>query len=209
MTIQFVLCVVLAFAQTIQAQNGVSRPFERVKHWQFHSQHGNVSVQLIAFMHAFHPPMYNTISIDASEAVSPPSTEELAGFLQVVLQEMSSLGQDPHRLEAITIAIQESEYRDGIAQTIERSGKWKSCLREKYCNEAQPVVMQYLRAQNAFKQFDYILQQYGLSRDMVVSDELSVSVVSGIQSGHEGESSGSHHISCSGFITINVKPLKH
>ena len=204
-----VLCLASVLVQSIEAQEHVPRAgLGKVKEWLFHSQNGEVRVTLTAHMTAFQPPVFTSLSFDAQKTESAPTIREEAEFLGVVFREMPSLGYSPLSIRTITLSIRESELRGRIEQAIVNSGKWRSCLGLKYCSEAQVVVDEFLRSENAYRQFDGVLQQFGLTRKKVRADDVTVSLPSGSQLDGERHSKLTPQVSCWGQIVIDVDLTK-
>jgi hypothetical protein len=109
------------------------------------------------------------------------------------LDEMSSLGYDPRKTAMISTWLQNTEYREGVERSVAGSGKWASCVRRKYCHEAEVVANHYLESVDAFKRFDDVLRVHGLVRRSVRIDDMGV-----------GRQSGG--ISCSGLVVIALAP---
>jgi hypothetical protein len=60
-----------------------------------------------------------------------------------------------------------------------KSGKWKSCIGRKYCQQVEPVAVQYLHSIDAFKELDPVLREYGLKRKSIHVDEMGVGMEAG------------------------------
>jgi hypothetical protein len=108
---------------------------------------------------------------------------------------MPSLGYDPHNLEMISAWLQDSVFEEGVERAVQKSGRWKGCLRQKYCHDAEGVADQYMLSINAFSEMDAVLHEYGLKRKAVRLDDMGV--------GTKGS-----HVLCDGLIVVSLDKEK-
>lgn len=133
-----------------------------------------------------------SLSFDSDNSVKESTAEEVR-LLGQALDEMPSLGYDPHQTRIVTIWLQNTQYQAGVGRAIAGSGKWKHCVGRKYCHEAEVIADQYLKSVDAFKWLDPVLSAHGLARDSVRVDDMGVGGEAG-------------RISCSGLIVIALAP---
>jgi len=203
MKVRFAFSMALAFAHLLGAQGKNLKTLDEIKQWRFDVQHGAINFKLSSYTHGERP-RNMVLSMDLA-VDSTAITSEEADLLRRVLQEIPSLGYEPRRLKMITASSDESELRGGINLAITRSGKWRSCVGLKYCYEAQKVADQFLKSVDAYKEFDDVLQRYGLKRKRVSMDDMACATVSELGSASRSDGGEPNTISCSGLILIELE----
>jgi hypothetical protein len=206
---RIVVCVLFAIVQSVGAQEQNPGAFKVVKEWHFLSQRGEVRAKLIAYMHSFHPPIYPSLSFEAPNAEGAPSTREEAGFLGEILRAMPALGYDPKSLEEISISIEDSELGEDIDTMLAKQGRWRSCIGRKYCQEAESEIDKFLRAGDAFKEFDGALMSFGLFRQSVLASDVTVGPLANQRLGQIGKPARRPLSICSGEIGIAIDNRGH
>lgn len=205
MRINFIFCVAFMFAQSIIAQNCSIRGLGTAMQWRFHSQQGEVCVYLTELTNPIDSIKKISLSYDASETISPPTIHEDTEYLGTILQEMQTNGYDPTKLEVITMAIGDSELSNGINKMLIKSGKWRNCGGLKYCHEVKMEIEQYLKSQNAFKEFDSVLLGYGLLQKAVFAYDVTVGQLPELKRNEKRQIATSNQDLCSGMLEIVIE----
>lgn len=187
-----IACVLLICSPFLRAQNAGPHSLGEIKRWRFHLENGEIDIKLSGSLSNKND--HTVLSLEP-DGGSRPTVSEEAGLLRQVLREMSSLRYDTSNLQMISTWLQNSEFLEGVEREVFKSGKWKSCTGRKYCYEAEGVADQFLNFVNAFKEFDAILQEYGLRRKAVHMDDMGVGMKNG-------------QILCSGLIVISLEKGK-
>lgn len=194
------LCVFLASVPFLGMQADHLKRMDEVKEWRFETPQGNVEVRLSSYA-AMGKPSNTVLSFEAEGTNSKPTTHELTRLLGSALKEMPSRGYDPSKLVMISAWPQDSELQAGINHAVEQSGIWPSCIRRKYCYQAQAVADRYLASVNAYKDFDDVLRLYGLHRTKVSTDDMAC----GGATNSDSKSHAPVKVSCVGMVHIFVE----
>ncbi len=188
------MCIFLAWSPFLGVQTEGLHTLGEIKQWRLHVQHGEVDVKLTTLDLAAPPNDRTGRTVLSLEPVgnSVPTVSEEAALFRQVMHEMPALGYDPSNLETVVTSLQNSEFLEGVESAVFKSGKWKSCIGTKYCYQAKGAAEQFLTSADAFKEFDTVLQTYGLRRKAVWIDEMGVGVAAG-------------RVVCSGLLFIPIE----
>ncbi len=98
-----------------------------------------------------------------SQGPSPRSVIEEAGFLATILEDLPKAGVSAESLGWISFRFNESQAVRRVAKYAASSRQWRGALRTKKVSVVYPLVTSFLNSSGAYKEWDRIFQQHGLS----------------------------------------------
>jgi hypothetical protein len=196
-----IIATSLAFGAAVGAQSQQLKTLDEIKTWHLPVQGGWMNLKLSSYEDAGRP-QDTVLSLEYEDAPFSIKAQEQAELLSRVLREMPALGYKADHLSMISFSSDGTDIEGDANLLVAKSGKWKGCLRRKYCYEAQRIINQFLTTSDAFKEFDTTLSAYGLRRRSVFIDEVVCAPES--NAGPRNAPVGSSALSCGGWIFIDL-----
>ena len=164
--------VCFSIISLLTQQSEPLRAMSQIKEWLLHTNHGNVFIEL-SRNDSVNGGAFSVLLLKP-EGESAPTVAEESALLSQILKEMVSQGYDLRSLTYIVTSLRKSEYRNGVVDAVFKSGIWKSCEKQKYCHEAEPIANKYLLSINAFNEFDAAISEYGLKMKSVKVEDMTL-----------------------------------
>lgn len=140
-----------------------------LKEWKFPLQHGEATIQLDRG-----PGNHLVLGIVGPPCAPCASLEEISGALQQVLHALPALGYDPHQLSMISTSIDEPEVQRTVAEAALRSKPWMACSHTPSSCSPNQTLVNLLNQTPAFRPFNEVLRQYGLTLRVTSAEKVSV-----------------------------------
>lgn len=186
---------------------GAQEPESR-KSWQFHGKSGDVEITLISSPGS-NGTRVASLHISSGAGVSRSVSEE-SKFLEEVLNALPKQGLDAHSLTMIGLRLNEKEARMRLAGSASKSPAWRSSVRTKNVAKVYPLIVSFLNASGAYKEWSDVFSKYGLALKVVGVEEVEMEGFSKLgMKCPSGANCTGLLVPSDALLQINVVPLAH